>query len=308
MAPDRRQTQSYLRNLFARRGIAPQHRYGQNFLIDLNLHELIVKTAEVGPDDVVLEVGSGAGALTALLAARAAAVVAVEIDPALAELTAESVAGRANVRVLNTDALASKSTLDPGVLDNLRAGLAVAPERRLKVVANLPYHIATPVVTNLLVHPELCPTRMAITIQLELAERMRAEPGTSAYGALSVMVQALADCTVVRTLSPTVFWPRPKVDSAIVLIEPRPEKRAAIADLPWFHQVVRQVFLHRRKNLRGVLHSLWRDRLSKPEIDAMLEAIGLTGLIRAEAMNVEEFQALAAQLRERLKADPEPKV
>src|SRR6516162_4495663 len=114
--PDRRQTQSYLRNLFARRGIAPQHRYGQNFLIDLNLHELIVKTAEVGPDDVVLEVGSGAGALTALLAARAAAVVAVEIDPALAALTAESVAGRANVRVLNTDALASKSTLDPGVL------------------------------------------------------------------------------------------------------------------------------------------------------------------------------------------------
>jgi 16S rRNA (adenine1518-N6/adenine1519-N6)-dimethyltransferase len=167
-------------------------------------------------------------------------------------------------------------------------------------VANLPYNIATPLVTNLLVHPELCPSRLVITIQFELAERMRAEPQQEAYGALSVLVQALADCTIVRTLPPTVFWPRPKVDSAVVLIVPRPEKRAAIPDLPWFHHTVRQVFLHRRKNLRGVLHSLWRDRLTKPEIDALLESLGLTGLIRAEAMNVEEFLALATALRERL--------
>jgi 16S rRNA (adenine1518-N6/adenine1519-N6)-dimethyltransferase len=302
---DPRQTQSYLRNLFARRGIAPQHRYGQNFLIDLNLHELIVKTAEVGPDDVVLEIGPGAGALTARLAARAAAVVAVEIDPLLAALTAETVAQMPNVRVLNVDALASKSKLNPDVLDNVRAGLAVAPDRQLKLVANLPYHIATPIVSNLLVHPELCPSRMVITIQLELAERMRAEPQQEAYGALSILVQALADCEIVRTLPPTVFWPRPKVDSAIVLIVPQPEKRAAITDIPWFHQVVRQVFLHRRKNLRRVLYSLWRDRMTKPEIDTLLESLGLTGLIRAEAMNVEEFLALASQLRERLKPDTE---
>jgi 16S rRNA (adenine1518-N6/adenine1519-N6)-dimethyltransferase len=299
--PDRRQTQSYLKNLFDRRGIAPQHRYGQNFLIDLNLHELIVRTAEVGPGDVVLEVGPGAGALTALMANRGAAVVAVEIDPAMAALTAEAVAGLPNVRVLNTDALAGKSTIAPEVLDNIRAGLAVSPERRLKLVANLPYNIATPLVSNLLVHPEFCPSRMVLTIQLELAERMRAEPGQEAYGALSILIQALADCTIVRTLPPSVFWPRPKVDSAIVAITPVAEKRAAIADLPWFHQVVRQVFLHRRKNLRRVLHSLWRDRLTRPEIDALLESLGLTGLIRAEAMNVEEFLALSERLRERLK-------
>src|SRR5947199_9577400 len=97
--PDRRQTQSYLRSLFARRGIAPQHRYGQNFLIDLNSHELIARAAEIEPIDVVLEVGPGAGALTALLAERASAVVAVEIDPAMARLTAEAVSGRPNVRV-----------------------------------------------------------------------------------------------------------------------------------------------------------------------------------------------------------------
>src|SRR5580698_5505666 len=120
---DPRQTQSYLRSLFARRGIAPQHRYGQNFLIDLNLHELIVKTAEVGPDDVVLEVGPGAGALTARMAAQGAAVVAVDIDPAMVALTAEATAGLPNVRVVLADALASKHTMNPEVLDHIRAGL-----------------------------------------------------------------------------------------------------------------------------------------------------------------------------------------
>ncbi len=287
----RRQTQSYLRSLFARRGIAPQHRFGQNFLIDLNLHEVIVNTAEVGPDDVILEVGPGAGAMTALMAGRGAAVVAVEIDPGMATLTAEAVADRPNVRVLNIDALSGKSTIDPAVLDNVRAGLAVTPQRRLKLVANLPYNVATPIVSNLLVHPELCPSRMVVTIQLELAERMRAEPDSEAYGALSVLVQALTEVSIVRTLPPTVFWPRPNVESAVVSIVPDPSKRAEVGDVPWFHQVVRQVFLHRRKNLRRVLYSLWRDHWTKPEVDALLDSLGLTGLIRAEAMNVEEFLA-----------------
>lgn len=303
--PPRRQTQTYLRNLFAKRGLAPQHRYGQNFLIDLNIHELIVDAAGVGPDDVVLEVGPGAGALTALMAERGAAVVAVEIDPAMARLTSEAVEGRPNVRVINADALAGKNTLNPQVLDTVRAGLAIGPEKRLKLVANLPYNVATPIISNLLVHPELCPAAMVVTIQLELAERMRAEPATEAYGALSVLLRALTDVTLVRTLPPSVFWPRPKVDSAVISIVPDPAKRAAIGDLEWFHKVVRQVFLHRRKNLRRVLYSLWRGRWTKPEVDAMLEGMGLTGLIRAETMNVEEFLALAAAIKERLGDNPD---
>jgi 16S rRNA (adenine1518-N6/adenine1519-N6)-dimethyltransferase len=294
-----RQTQSYLRNLFARRGIAPQHRYGQNFLIDLNLHDLIARTAQVEPVDVILEVGPGAGALTALLAEKASAVVAVDIDPAMAQLTAEAVSGRMNVRVLNLDALAKKHTIHPELLDNIRAGLAVAPDRRFKLVANLPYNLATPLISNLLVHPDLCPTLMVVTIQLELAERMRAEAGTEHYGALSVLVQALADVEVVRTLPPKVFWPRPNVDSAIVKITPDSVKRARIGDLAWFHSVVRKLFLHRRKNLRRVLYSLWRAHWTKPEVDALLEHLGLTGLIRAEAMNVEELLALADALKAR---------
>src|SRR5262249_37448528 len=152
-------------------------------------------------------------------------------------------------------ALAGKNTMNPAVIDNVRAGLAVSPSKRLKLVANLPYHVATPVVSNMLVHPELCPVKIVVTIQLELAERMLAQPEADAYGALSVLVQALADCELARVLPPSVFWPRPKVDSAVVAITPSPEKRAAVGDVAWFHALVRKVFLHRRKNLRRVIHS-----------------------------------------------------
>ena len=132
----------------------------------------------------------------------------------------------------------------------------MSPGKRFKLVANLPYNVATPVVSNLLVHPELRPVKMVVTIQLELAERMRAAPSTDAYGALSVLVQAVADVELVRVLPPSVFWPRPKVESAVISVTPDPAKLAPVGDLPWFHSVVRRVFLHRRKNLRRVLHSL----------------------------------------------------
>lgn len=310
-----RQTLSYLRNLFERRGIAPQRQLGQNFLIDLNIHELIARTAEITDKDVILEVGPGAGALTTLMAENASAVVAVDLDPMMVELTREATIMYPNVRVVHADALKGKNKLNPEVLDNVRAGLAFAPDRVFKLVANLPYNIATPLITNLLVHPELCPALMVVTIQHELAERMLAEPGTEHYGGLSVLVQALADVELVRALSPKVFWPRPRVDSAIVKITPDPARRAAIADLPWFHHVVRRIFLHRRKNLRRVIYSEWRDQWAdKAEVDAFLAELGLTehepghddepAIIRAESMNVEEMLALADALRPRLK-DPD---
>ncbi len=302
--PRQRQTQSYLRSLFSQRGLTPQHRYGQNFLIDLNIHDLIVKTAEVGPDDVVLEVGPGAGAMTALMASKGAAVVAVDIDPGMVAVATEATLGMPNVRVLQADALANKNTFNPAVLDNIRAGLAVSPEKRFKLVSNLPYNVATPIVSNLLVHPELCPSMIVVTIQLELAERIRAAAGDEAYGALSVLIQAVADVELVRVLPPSVFWPRPKVESAVIQITPSARKRALVTDLPWFHSVIRQIFLHRRKNLRRVLHSLYRDQMERSEVDALLESIGLTGLVRAEAMNVEELLTLSEALRKRLASDP----
>ena len=238
------------------------------------------------------------------MAERASAVIAVELDPGMAALTREATSGQLNVRVLHADALAGKNTLNPQVLDNVRAGLAVAPDRRFKLVANLPYNVATPILSNLLVHPELCPTLMVATIQLELAERMRATPQSADYSSLSVVMQALAEVDIVRTLSPKVFWPRPKVDSAVVRIRPDDAKRAAVGDLPWFHAVIRRIFLHRRKNLRRVLYSLWRDRWTKEEVDVMLEGIGLVGMVRAEALSVDELIGLAVALQARLGTVP----
>jgi 16S rRNA (adenine1518-N6/adenine1519-N6)-dimethyltransferase len=300
--PPQRQTLNYLKSLFARKGIYPRHRFGQNFLIDLNIHDLIVKTADVKPGDVILEIGPGAGALTSLMAMTGATIVAVEIDPAMAGLTSEATAGLLNVRVLNMDALAGKNKLSPEVLDNVRSGLAISPDRRLKLVANLPYNVATPIISNLLVHPEFRLERVVATIQLELAQKMIAKPESNDYGALSVLIQALTDFRIVRTLRPSVFWPQPKVDSAIIALIPNEAKRASIGDLAWFHSVVRRIFLHRRKNLRRVLYSLWRDRWTKEEVDALLDGLGLlnTGHIRAEAMNVEELIALAIALRAKL--------
>ena len=183
-----RQTFSYLRNLFAHRGITPQRQLGQNFLIDLNLHELIARAADLGPPTWCSR-SVRRGALTVLMAPQVSAVVAAEVDPALARLTTDAVSGHLNVRVLNIDALAGKNTLNPTLVDNVRAGLAFAPDLRLKLVANLPYSIATPVITNLLVHTELSPVLMVVTIQRELAERMLAAPATESYSGLSVLLQ-----------------------------------------------------------------------------------------------------------------------
>jgi 16S rRNA (adenine1518-N6/adenine1519-N6)-dimethyltransferase len=297
--PPIRQTQSYLRSLFAQRGISPQRRLGQNFLIDLNIHDLIVKAAEVGPNDLIVEIGSGTGALTALMAGLGAAVVAVDVDPAMARLTSEAVAGSSNLRVLCLDAISNKNRMNPVLLENVRTASAARTSSRLKVVANLPYQIATPVITNLLVDPEFHPDLLVVTVQRELAERLCSAPASSAYGAVSVLVQALADVSVVRSLPPEVFWPRPKVDSAVVAIRSNTTKRAAVGDVSWFHDFVRRVFLHRRKYLRHSLAEIWPDRWSKADVDAWLESQGKRRSVRAEAIDVDGFLTLAHALRER---------
>jgi 16S rRNA (adenine1518-N6/adenine1519-N6)-dimethyltransferase len=303
--PPIRQTQKYLRGLFAKLGVSPQRRLGQNFLIDLNIHDLIVSTAEVGAGEVILEIGSGAGALTVLLAARGATVIAVDVDRTMARLTAESALGLPNVRVLNLDALAGKHSINPIVVESLRSALTAGEKRQFKLVANLPYHVATPLLTNILVHPELCPELMVVTIQREMADRLCASPSTANYSAVSVVVQSLADVSIIRGLPPTVFWPQPKVDSAVVAIRPSPEKRAALVDVAGFHMLVRRVFLHRRKYLRHALAAMWPELWTKADVDRWLESQGHSGQIRAEALGVPEFVALAHALRDRFGALPQ---
>ncbi len=210
-----RQTRSFLMSLFTQHGINPRGDLGQNFLIDVNLIEFAVRAAELGPRDVALEVGSGTGGMTAFLARDAGRVISVDIDKNMSALAAEAVQDCTNVTLINSDILKNKNTLDPHICDVIRHHVASIPNGRLKLVANLPYSVATPVMSNLIAS-DLPWERMICTIQWELAEKMIAEPGDSKYGAMSAWIQSQASVRILKKLGPNVFWPRPKVDSAIV--------------------------------------------------------------------------------------------
>lgn len=293
-----RQTISYLKQRFSEVGIRPDTHKGQNFLIDLNLVELLADSAELGPDDVVLEVGSGTGSLTAMMAARAAHVVSVEIDPALAQLAREELIDLPNVTLLEQDALKNKNHLHPVVLDEIQRHLDAEPGRRFKLAANLPYNVATPIISNLLSTPML-PATMTVTIQRELAERMCAVPSTKDYSALSIWVQSQCDIEIVRLLPPSVFWPRPKIDSAIIRITVDTVRRAAIANPEFFHRFVRSMFFHRRKFLRSELISVCKGHLDKMEVDQIMHEMHLGPDARAEQLDVATMLALSELVHQR---------
>lgn len=297
-----RQTAAYLRKLFAEVGFNVNPRHGQNFLIDLNQLDLLHRTADLHGDDVVLEVGTGTGALTERLAASAAAVVTCEIDPRLAQLARERLVHFDNVELVEGDALAGKHRLAPGVLAAVAAARAAHPTGRFALVANLPYCVATPVISNLLALPE--PFSFAtVTVQREMAERMTAAAGASSYNALSVWVGAQCRGEIVRVLPPASFWPRPGVESAIVRLDLEPERRAAIADLHRFHGFVRDVFCHRRKLLRGVLVGLAggrRTAAAREVVEAVYTALGLPPETRAEDLSPEAFVTLEREFFSRL--------
>lgn len=291
-----RQTISFLMRRFEETGIRPHNKFGQNFLIDLNLLHLLVDSAGITRDDVVLEVGTGTGSLTALMAQRAAAVVTVEIDPQMFQLASEELHRLNNVVMLQVDALKNKGRISPVVLEAVAAQLAAAPGRRFKVAANLPYNIATPLLSNLL-NEDTPPQTMTVTIQKELAERITAAPGTKDYSALSVWMQSQCRVEILRILSPTVFWPRPKVSSAFLQITFDESLRQRIPNRPFFHDFVRAMFFHRRKFLRSELASVVKGRLGKADVDAILADLGLDGTLRAEALDVDTMLALCEAVR-----------
>jgi 16S rRNA (adenine1518-N6/adenine1519-N6)-dimethyltransferase len=297
--PPARQTLSFLKHRFREAGVRPDTRHGQNFLVDLNLLDVLVNRAQVEPHDVVLEVGTGTASLTTRLASLAGAVVTVEVDRELAQLAREQLADCDNVTLLCQDALRNKNHLHAKVLEAVEDQLRLVPGARFKLVANLPYNIATPIISNLLAL-DTTPVSMTITIQRELAERILAAPSTKDYGALSIWVQSLADVELVRVLPPTVFWPRPKVHSAIIHIAHDPRRRARIPDLVFFHRFVRALFLHRRKFLRAQLLSVVKNQLTKADVDEVLDQSALSGQLRAEQLDVETMQGLCEAFRRRL--------
>ncbi|NLF08176.1 MAG: ribosomal RNA small subunit methyltransferase A [Pirellulaceae bacterium] len=318
-----RQTLSYLQRRFAETGIRPLTRYGQNFLIDLNLLDVLVEAAAIEPNEVVLEVGTGTGSLTALLAARAAAVVTVEVDPRMFQLASEQLHRFDNVTMLQLDVLKNKNRLNPEVLEELDKRLSLPagataslsssetntvgqagssalssalPGRRLKLVANLPYKIATPLLSNL-ISLDRPPHSLTATIQKELAERIIAAPGTKDYSSLSVWIQSQCRTEILRTLPPEVFWPRPKVSSAFIQITPDEQLRGRISDRRFFHDFVRAMFIHRRKFLRSQLLGAVKGRLGKPEVDALLAKQNLDPTLRAEQLDVDAMLALGEAVR-----------
>ena len=255
--------------------VVPKKALGQHFLVDENILGVIGRLADLREDDVVLEVGPGLGVLTRYLAARVRLVHAVELDRALQEQLEATRGAHENVRLIFADALA----LDLGALD---------PQPR-KLVANLPYNIATPLVVETL---ERTPSleHWCVMVQREVADRFFAVPRTKAYGAVSVLVQLAARKTGFHAVSPTVFRPRPRVDSALVAFT-----RVVGPPIAGVRPVVEGAFAHRRKTLANSI--ALAGLASRARVEAALGAIGRTPQARAEELEPSEFVALADALR-----------
>ena len=277
-----------LRTEFASRGIRPTKRLGQSFMIDPNLARAVARASGATDGGVVLEVGAGAGHLTEALLEQGARVLAVEIDTGLAAMLRERFAGDGRLRIVEGDVLAKGERLNPVTIDALREELAAARADSFVVASNLPYNIAATFLIAL-AGSGLPWSGGAVTIQLEVAERLAASPGTKAYGASTVMWQLMARGRIERAIGREVFWPRPEVDSALFVIEPRADTETAAADAG-FATFVRALFSQRRKVLRGSLaHAAG---VSPDEAEAALAEAGLDPSSRIERASPEAVLGL----------------
>ena len=287
------QTKRQIQQLLASAGASPNKRLGQHFLIDLNLMRLLVDSANITCDDVVLEVGCGTGSMTEALAERAGRVVAVELDRGLFGLAEKQLAGTQNVELINADALETKHTISGRIL----SALALAREKhpgRLLLVASLPYNAASPVMVNLVTGPTVADA-MYVTVQKEVAQRMTAEAGSADYGTLSIYLNATGDSQIMRVLKPAVFWPQPQVESAMVAFVRNPAKVGRIANMQLFTQTVHLFMGHRRKTLSACA-KLAREKLAAmadwPEI---FERCGIEPKKRPEQLAPDDYVAISNQ-------------
>jgi 16S rRNA (adenine1518-N6/adenine1519-N6)-dimethyltransferase len=240
-------TKTGVRALLAAHGIDPVRLRGQHFLIDPNLVDAIVRSAEVDAGDCLLEIGTGTGILTDSLVDRAGRVVTCDIDARLQEITRALRPWPPSVVFLHADILAGKHALNPEVIGRWRA--EAEPDLRCRIVANLPYAVATPLLANLLwqgieMHDAV------VLIQKEVAERFVAAPGTAAYGPVSIAVQLLAEARVLRNVGPQVFWPAPKVSSVLLRLAPQAPARARELCAAGLPGLLKEGFRWRRKTLR----------------------------------------------------------
>jgi 16S rRNA (adenine1518-N6/adenine1519-N6)-dimethyltransferase len=289
----RRHNKRDLVRLFKERGLRAKRLLGQNFLVDHNVLEFLCRAADLERTDVVLEIGAGTGLLTEHLARRSVRVIAVEIDENLCALAGEYVGDLPNVSLLGCDIHGRRKRLHPDV----RAALADAlgPERPFVVVSNLPYCISSDLLLSLLEAPRP-PERMVLTVQVEFADRLVAQPGSREYGPLTVQLRAVAEVERLRTLPPDVFWPVPNVESAVVRIRHDAERRARIASPRVLKSVIRALFAHRRKTAASALRRVGRRSLSRAEAASVLAAAGVPDDARGDGLSVEQAVAVSDAL------------
>ncbi len=263
-----------------------QKKFGQNFLIDTHVLDKIIRAADIGPDDFVLEIGPGIGTMTQYLACAARKVAAVEIDRALIPILEDTLSGYENVRIINQDVL----KVDLAALAEEENG-----GKPIKVVANLPYYITTPIIMGLF-EKQIPLQSITVMVQKEVAERMQVGPGTKDYGALSLAVQYYAEPYIVAYVPPNCFMPRPKVGSAVIRLTRHEKPPVEVKDEKLMFQVIRASFGQRRKTLANGLKNSPELDYTKEEIEAAILSLGKGASIRGEALTLAEFAALADQL------------
>jgi 16S rRNA (adenine1518-N6/adenine1519-N6)-dimethyltransferase len=271
------------REMLRRYGVRPKRRYGQNFLIDPGAINKVIDLAQIGASDTVVEIGSGAGALTGKLADLAAAVHAVELDGSLTAILKQEFSGR-NVIVHNSD-------IRKFEFDRL-AEIAGAP---LVVVGNLPYYLTTDILFTILSHSRYV-ARATLMVQREYAGRLLAAPGGKDYGALTVAVNFRAEVEPLMLLDPGVFYPVPQVSSTLISVTPRRKPLALVPDDALFHGIVRAAFATRRKTLLNAL--LEKSKRPRNVVVELMDAAGIDPARRGETLSVEDFARLTTSFHE----------
>lgn len=260
-----------------------QKKFGQNFLIDGNILEKIVDAAQVTEDDCVLEIGPGIGTMTQYLAERAKMVIAVEIDKNLMPVLQETLSPYDNVKVIHDDIL--KVDINR-IVQEENAG------KPIKVVANLPYYITTPIIMALFEN-HIALRSITIMVQKEVADRMQALPGTKDYGALSLAVRYYAEPEIIMKVPASCFMPRPNVDSAVIRLTRYEKPLVEAVDENWLFAVIRASFNQRRKTLINGLSNAGNLGISKEKITAAIAQMGLSPTVRGETLTLEQFTELS---------------
>ena len=260
-----------------------QKKFGQNFLIDTHVLDKIIQSANITKDDMVLEIGPGIGTMTQYLAQAAGKVIAVEIDKNLIPILEDTLSDYDNVTVINEDIL----KVDIAKLAEEKNG-----GRPIKVVANLPYYITTPIIMGLF-ESHVPVVSITVMVQKEVADRMQVGPGTKDYGALSLAVQYYAKPYIVANVPPNCFMPRPKVGSAVIRLTRHAETPVQVDDEKLLFQIIRASFNQRRKTLANGLKNYEGLSFGKETIEAAIAECGFSPSVRGEALSLEEFAKLA---------------